>query len=812
MKISYNWLKDFINIDQSPEELGKVLTNLGLEVEGMVEYGNTMDGLVVGKVITCGKHPDADRLSVTTVDIGNGVILNVVCGAPNVKAGQKVIIATEGTELMLGDKKIKIKKSKLRGVDSEGMICAEDEIGLGTSHEGIMVLDENATVGMPASEYFNMTRDTIFEIGLTPNRIDAASHFGTARDLAAFFNLSGKGELKRPFVADLKPDDHNMPVPIEIQDPAGCPRFTGVVITGIHIAPSPAWMQNRLRSIGLSPINNVVDITNYVLHELGQPLHAYDADKLHDRKIIVRRPPEGTKFTTLDGIERVLSGEDVMVCDGRDPVCIAGVFGGLTSGITESTKNVFLESACFDPVSVRKTSRRHGLNTDASFRFERGVDPENTLVALKRAASMIKEMAGGIISSDIMDVYPRVVKPVQINVLYSHIDRLIGKSIDRKLIHSILKSLDIIIIKKTDEGITVQVAPYRVDVTREADVIEELLRIYGYNNVEFPDKIHMSVSPSAKPDNEKLVNEVSSYLTHSGFTEIMSNSLTKKDYYKNIRQYPEKRLVPLLNPLSADLGVMRQTLLFGGLEAIARNINHKNENLRFYEFGRIYSLLNQDVTKFENFVEEPVFGLFLTGNFERQTWTTNERPADFFQLKAFYLNILKILGIGPGKLGTFDIPSGNSIFKGGLEYRWNDKRVLCAGPVSKDILDTFKIEQEVFFAELWWEELLAMYSGSRSFKELPKYPEVRRDLALLLDSNVSYSQIEKLASQAGGKLLKGMEIFDFFKGKNIPENKKSYAVSFFLQDLEKTLTDSEIDQIMNNILKVLKDKLGAEIR
>ncbi len=815
MKISYNWLNDFVHINLKPEELGNILTNIGLEVEGIEEYTEVkggMAGLVIGKVLTCKKHPDADKLSLTTVDIGNKSPLQIVCGDPNVAAGQKVIVAVVGTELMVGDKPITIQKTKIRGELSEGMICAEDEIGLGPNHEGILVLDPDAIPGTSAAAYFNLYRDIVYEIGLTPNRIDAASHFGAARDLAAFFSLKKPTELKKPFLSNIKQDNNDRRISVEIEDITGCRRFTGVTITDVHIAPSPKWLQNRLKAIDLTPINNVVDITNYVLHELGQPLHAYDADKLHDDKIIVKRLPEGTKFVTLDEEERSLSNQDVMVCDGRYPVCIAGVFGGLDSGITDSTKNIFLESAYFDPISVRRTARRHDLNTDSSFRFERGVDPENTLVALKRAAILIRELARGKISSELIDVHPNPVKPLKIGILYHHVDRLIGKKIERKLIKSILKSLDFQVLNEANDKLTITIPPYRVDVTREADVIEEILRIYGYNNVEFSHKLNISVSPVIKPDNELWVNEVSEYLTHAGFTEIISNSLTKKDYYSNLQTFPADKLVPILNPISADLDVMRQTLLFGGLEAIARNINYKNPNLRLYEFGRVYSLLNKDASVFENFVEQPVFGLFLTGAMEEQSWALKENDSSFYHLKAYFSNILKIFGIDIRQLSIQNNNTEQDIFSGSLKYLLNKKLFIRAGIVSTDILEMFEIEQDVYFAELFWDELLRLFEIKRTFKELPKYPEVRRDLALLLDDHIQYNQIEELAFKSGGELLKRIAMFDRYKGKNIPEGKKSYALSFFLQDLNKTLTDKEIDRIMKKISETLVQNLNAEIR
>jgi phenylalanyl-tRNA synthetase beta chain len=815
MKISYNWLKDFIDLASSPEELSEVLTGIGLEVEGIDVYEKIkggLKGIVVGEVLSCQKHPNADKLSVTTVNTGAETILKIVCGAPNVAAGQKVLVAAPGTELSMGDKSFTIQKTKIRGEDSEGMICAEDEIGLGTKHEGIMVLDNEAVPGTPAAEYFGIFSDSVFEIGLTPNRIDAASHYGVARDLAASMAGRKPVALKKIDVSKFKTDNHDLTVKVSIEDPKGCRRFTGVTITGLNIGPSPEWLQQRLKAIGLSPINNVVDVTNYVLHELGQPLHAYDADKLYNKEIIVKRLKEGTPFITLDGLERKLSDQDVMVCDGKNPACIGGVFGGFESGVTESTKSIFLESAYFDPVSVRKTARRYGLNTDASFRFERGVDPQNTLVAMKRAAILIKEIAGGQISSEVVDIHPSPINPVIVPVLYSHIDRLIGKQIDHQLIKQILHALEIEIIKEDGDQLSVKVPPYRVDVTREADVIEDILRIYGYNNIEFSEKLNASVSYVSKPDNEQMVNKVSDYLTSNGFTEIMSNSLTKNDHYTGLISFTPERLVPIMNPLSADLSVMRQTLLFGGLEAISRNINFKHPDLRLYEYGRIYALKDQDTSRFENFSEEPVFALFLSGNTLEQSWAVEESPVNFFHLKAYFSAILDLLGIDKSMFSANSLESHKDIFSGGIEYNYRSDNIIRAGLVNKRLCQQFDIDSEVYFGELRWEKILALAALKKRFSELPKFPEVRRDLALLIDENTTFGEIEKLAYQAEKSLLKKVNLFDYYRGKNIPEGKKSYAVSFFLQDLTKTLTDKEIDRIMGKIVDSLKKTLRAELR
>ncbi len=815
MKISYSWLKDYIDIDVDPNKLADILTNIGLEVEGIEHFEEVqggMKGLIIGEVLTCEKHPNADKLSIATVNTGNGNPLKIVCGAPNVAPKQKVVVAIPGTILFIGDKEFTIQKTKIRGAESEGMICAEDEIGLGTSHEGILVLDEKAVPGTSAADYFQIASDTVFEIGLTPNRIDAASHFGTARDLAAFFSLLGKVNLRKPDISSFASDNNSFHIPIEIKDSEGCRRFTGLTISDLDVKPSPKWLQRKLKSIGLSPINNVVDVTNFVLHELGQPLHAYDANKLNGKKIIVQRLPSGTRFTTLDEEERELSDEDIMVCDAKEPVCIAGVFGGLDSGITENTKAIFLESAYFDPVLVRKTTRRHDLNTDSSFRFERGVDPENTLYALKRAAILIKEFAGGKISSEALDVHPAAVKAVMLDISFEHIDRLIGKSLDKKILRNILQSLDFEIKKEGKEQLTLRVPPYRVDVTREADVIEEILRIYGYNKIEISDKLNASLSYVDQPENEIMVDKASNFLSANGFHEIMSNSLTKKDYYSGLTTYPEDKLVNILNPLSNELNVMRQTLLFHGLEAIAYNMNHKNQNLRLYEYGRVYSLKSKNTAQFKNFHEVPSFGLFITGNHDEQSWAIQDSSSTFFQLKAFYQNLIQYIGVDPEVFDVKLIDDQKDIFSGGLHYFHNNIIVIRAGNIHTDILQQFNIEKEVFFSEINWEYLITLVDKKKRFNEMSRYPEVRRDLALLIDEDISYSSIEKIAFQTEKNLLKSVNLFDYYKGENIPEGKKSYAVSFVLQDQKKTLTDKEIEKIMEKITDNLKKDLHAELR
>lgn len=817
MKISYNWLKKYIKLDLEIENLSQILTDIGLEVEGIETWEEVKGGLknyVIGEVLTCKQHPNADKLSVTTVNVGETEALNIVCGAPNVAAGQKVVVATIGATVTMGDDSFVIKKTKLRGEPSEGMICAEDEIGMGEGHDGIMVLEADAVVGTPAAEYFNLTSDTVFEIGLTPNRIDAASHFGTARDLAAYFAQTQKVDLKKPDISAFVEGDDSFAVSVSVEDTDACKRYTGLTLKNVTVAESPKWLQENLKAIGLKPINNVVDITNYVLHETGQPLHAFDVDQLDGNAIVVKKLSEGTSFVTLDEEERKLSANDLMICDAKKGACIAGVFGGLHSGVSNNTKTVFLESAYFDAVSVRKTAKRHMLNTDSSFRFERGVDPENTVFALKRAAQLIVELTGATVTSKITDIYPEPIKPVIIDVDYNNIDRLIGKKLDRELINTILSNLDIKILSTTGDVLNIEIAPYRVDVTREADVIEEILRIYGYNNVEFSQKISASLSPSVKPDNELLVNQVSDYFASNGFNEIMSNSLTKGSYYNELESYKREACVQALNPLSSDLDVMRQTLLFNGLEAISYNINRQNSNLRLFEYGRCYSLSAnpKEGDILNKYIEERKLGVFLTGNKCEPSWSAADEKVNIFQLKAY---CEQIAGKITGNVSAFkvkEIKGKDDVYLGGLSYSLNKKEVFEIAMVSPKILKQFDIEQEVIFASFNWDVLLKMSGKTPQLQEIPKFPEVRRDLALLLDEEVSFAEIENLAKQTEKKLLKRVSLFDFFKGKGIPEGKKSYGVSFYMQNTEKTLTDKEIDKIMGKFSHRLTKELGAELR
>ncbi|RIH62874.1 phenylalanine--tRNA ligase subunit beta [Mariniphaga sediminis] len=816
MKISYNWLKDYINLDESPEEVAKILTQTGLEVAGVEEVETVkggMDGLVLGKVVTCEKHPNSEHLSKTTVDIGTGELLNIVCGAPNVAAGQKVVVAPVGTTLYMGEQELTLKKMKIRGEVSEGMICAEDEIGMGTSHEGIIVLPESVEIGLPAKEYFNIKSDWVIEIDLTPNRIDGGSHIGVARDLAAFLNQTKSTEYKRIPVDHFKTDNHHLEIPVEIKNPEACPRYSGVTISGITVGESPDWLKNRLKAIGHTPINNVVDITNYVLFETGQPLHAFDADEISGGKVVVQTLPSGTKFTTLDEVERELHGDDLMICNVSEGMCIGGVFGGIKSGVKESTQNVFLESAWFDPVFIRKTARRHGLNTDASFRFERGTDPNGVIYALKRAALLIKEIAGGTISSEIVDVYPKPAEHFNVQVNYQNITRLIGKELGKETIKNILTSLEIEIENETEDGLSLRVPPYRVDVQREADVVEDILRIYGYNNVEIPALVKSSLQYAPQPDPDEIRNLVAEMLTAQGFNEIWSNSLTKADYYEGLEQYKEEQTVNLLNPLSADLNGMRQTLLFGGLECVAYNANRQNKDLKLYEFGNCYFLkgTEQKEDPVSNYREEEHLGLFITGAKITENWTGVQQPTSFFQLKSVAENILKRMGFTISMLKVSE--SQNELFSEGLTYIENNKIVLELGIVSKKFQKKFEISQVVYYADFNWEAVLMRLAKHKvAFRELPKFPLVRRDLALLIDKQVKFQQIEETAFKTERKILREVGLFDVYEGKGVPEGKKSYAVSFILRDDSRTLNDKQIDKTMQKMVAAFERELGAELR
>lgn len=812
MRISYDWLKDYIKTDLDPEAAADILTNTGLEVEHIERFETVERGLagcMVGEVVSCEPHPNADRLSVTKVDTGGGSPLPIVCGAPNVRKGQKVVVATVGATLLGKDGPFTLKKVRLRGEVSEGMICAEDEIGLGDSHEGIMVLDPDAKTGTPASEYFGLSSDTVFEIGLTPNRIDGASHFGAARDLAACLKLNGKkSELVRPETGNFSIDNNDRPVEVVIENTEACRRYTGITLSGLKVDDSPAWLRNRLLAVGLTPINNVVDATNYVLYELGQPLHAFDADRIRGNKVVVRTMKEGTKFVTLDQQERKLSSSDLMICNTEEGMCIAGVLGGLTSGITPQTRNIFLESAWFDPSYVRGTSRRHGISTDASFRFERGADPEMTVFALKRAAAMIRELAGGTISSDIVDVYPKPFGHAEIPVSYAHIDRLIGKDLDPKLISSILASLDIETLSGTKEGFIARVPPYRVDVTREADVIEEVLRIYGYNNVEIPERMTAAVSFTGRPDKDRLRSLVSEYLTGNGFNEMVCNSLTRESYYEG-----NDDVVNLANPISSDLGVLRKTMVFGGLETIAYNTNRQRPDLMLYEFGTVFRYLKEQEQAglLRPYREEEYFALFMTGNAGGGNWTAKAVPASFFRLKAYTDNILERLGIRPDGMKT-GMPQPEYI-SDGISNSLGKLKITQLGIIKKEILSIFDIKSDVYYAEINWTNLLkCLDEGEIAFSALPRFPEVRRDLSMELDRNIGYAEIRELAYATEQERLQDLSLFDVYEGKKIAEGKKSYAVSFVIQDKHSTLTDQQIDQIMDRLAGAFERKLGARIR
>ncbi|MFN8208770.1 MAG: phenylalanine--tRNA ligase subunit beta [Bacteroidales bacterium] len=815
MNISFQWLKDYLKFDLDTHQLSLRLTGLGLEVEAVDNWESVKGGLkgfVIGEVLTCAKHPNADKLSVTTVNIGNGSPVQIVCGAPNVAAGQKVVVATVGTIVSKGAESFEIKRAKIRGEASEGMICAEDEMGLGTSHEGIMVLDPSAIPGTPASEYFRVATDTVFSIGLTPNRIDASSHFGVARDLAASLCLEKETRASLPSVDHFKVDNHELEIDVIIENEKSCPRYAGVSITGLTVKESPEWLQNRLRSIGLSPINNVVDATNYVLFELGQPLHAFDAAKIKGKKVVVKNLPAGTKFTTLDKVERTLSGEDLIICNAEEGMALAGVFGGLDSGITEATKDIFLESAYFNPVTTRVTARRHGLNTDASFRFERGTDPGMVPYALKRVALLITEIAGGKISSDIIDRYPVPVKEAEVTVRYAAVNSLIGKEIPVTTVKKIITSLEMEILQEDSSQLKLRIPACRVDVTREADVIEDILRIYGYNNVEVPGRIHATLSYSPKPDKEKMIHRISDYLTGSGFTEIMCNSLTRTTYYENNTVHPAERMVRILNPLSSDLGCMRQSLFYGGMETIVHNLNRKSSNLMLYEFGNVY-FMNPDLQKkaLDKYSEYQHLSLFLTGNRQDSNWAVKEEPVGFYYLKGWVHYILQRFGFSPEGLTVEE--QGNALLSTRILYSWKEKLLVEFGQVHKNQLRFFDIRQDVYYAEFHWDAIMHfVLEHPIRYVELPKFPEVVRDLSMVLDEKVAYSHLRDLAFRTEKNLLKNVSLFDVYTGDKIGQGKKSYALSFTLQDTAKTLTDAEIDAIMNKLMKAYATEFGAVIR
>ena len=815
MKVSYTWLREYADFDLDPVELGKILTNTGLEVEGIEEIETVkggLEGVVIGKVLTCASHPNADKLSVTTVDIGDNEPVQIVCGAPNVAAGQRVPVATVGATLYPqgSEEGFTIKKAKIRGEASFGMICAEDELGLGSSHDGIMLLDEHAQIGSSAADYFNVEKDVVFEIGLTPNRIDGASHIGVARDIVAWMLHQGQQtELKKPSVDAFRADDHALPMEVRVENPEACPRYSGVILTGLQVKESPSWLQNKLRAIGQEPINNVVDITNFVLHELGQPLHAFDAEKISGNQVVVRTMPEGTSFTTLDEKERKLNAGDLMICDAENGMCIGGVFGGMGSGVTESTTSIFLESACFDPVFIRKTAKHHQLNTDASFRFERGTDPNMTVYALKRAALLMKKLAGGKISSEITDIYPDPIEDFTVEVSFRNIARLIGKEIDPEIITGILASLDIRVEKRNEAGMTLKVPPYRVDVQREADIVEEILRIYGYNNVPFDAHVNSTLAYVEKPDKEKVVNTISDLLSANGFLEIKSNSLTSESYFDEA----DREVVKIQNALSQDLSRMRKSLLPGGLEAIIYNINRKRPDLKLYEFGNCYFL---DPSKKadhpqKKYSEAHHMGIFLTGNYTTENWVTTGDRVSFYHLKSVVMLVLDKLGIDRGKMKMGEISDAQ--FDQALEFSIEKGSVARIGKVNSKLIESFDIKQEVYAAEFNWDLVMRLHKKAKTvFRPLPRFPEVKRDLSLMLDRHITFAQLEALAFKTERRILKKVDLFDVYEGDNIEQGKKSYALSFILLDEEKTLKDKQIDKVMGRIALAFEKELGAVVR
>lgn len=820
MNISYNWLKRYIDIDLPAEKVAEILTDIGLEVEGFEKIETVKGGLagvVVGEVLTSEDHPDSDHLHVTTVDVGAVEPLRIVCGAPNCRAGLKVLCATVGAVLYPdgGDEEFKIKRSKIRGVESLGMLCAEDELGIGASHDGIMELPADAPVGMTAKEYLHIVDDYLIEIGLTPNRVDAASHIGVARDLAAY--LRSRGEhvgVKLPDVSAFAPDNRDLDVKIRVENTEAAPRYVGVTVTGCKIAPSPEWMQNCLRAAGINPKNNLVDITNFALFELGQPLHAFDADKIEGREVVVRTCPEGTPFVTLDGVERKLTDKDLMICSAERPMCIAGVFGGLDSGISDTTTDVFIESAYFTPVWVRKTAKRFGLNTDASFRFERGVDPNLQVYAAKRAALLMKELAGGTIASDITDVYPAPIEDFVFDLSLARVNALIGKEIPESVVRTILDALEVKVLSEKDGVLTVAVPPYRVDVQREADLIEDILRIYGYNNVEIPTQVRSTLSYAPKPDRSKLMNLAADFLTANGFTEIMSNSLTKAAYYEGLTSYPAQRCVRILNPLSADLNVMRQTLLFNMLEAVELNANRRNGDLCLYEFGNCYfydAAKRTEENRLAAYSEEYRLAIAVTGVTTPQSWNVKPEKASFFTLRAVAEKLLRRFGIDIYALKAETLES--DLFGEGLSMSLNGKELLQIGTVAAKIRRQTDVKQDVYYLEMNFDALVKSTRKNRiTAEELSKFPEVKRDLALLVDRSMTFSALRDAAFAAERKLLKSVSLFDVYEGDKLPEGKKSYALSFILEDKTRTLDDKTIERVMSNLTRQFEQKCGAQVR
>lgn len=819
MNVSYNWLKSYINLNIKPEELSALLTSIGLEVDGMEHTQSIkggLEGLVVGKVLTCEAHPNSDHLHVTKVDVGAAEPLDIVCGAANVAAGQKVVVATVGTVLYDGDQKFTIKPSKLRGVPSNGMICAEDEIGVGNDHSGIIVLPDDVPVGTLAKDYYHVESDTCFEVDITPNRADGASHWGVARDVFAAVNArGGSATLSKPSVDSFRVDESGKGIEVQVENHEACPRYSGILIDGVTIAESPEWLQKALKSIGLTPINNVVDVSNYILFGIGQPLHTFDADKIKGGKIVVKNCPEGTPFVTLDGVERKLSSDDLMICNAEEPMCIAGVFGGLDSGISADTKRVFIESAWFNPVSVRKTARRHQLSTDASFRYERGTDPDAVIYALKRAAMLIKEVAGGRIVSDITDVYPEPVKPFEVKISRKRCFSLIGKQVPEETLQTILNCLEMKVVADDGDEMELRIPRYRVDVTREADVVEDILRIYGYDKIELPGDNHTTVVYAPKPDRTKVMNIIGDMLASRGFQEIMNNTLTKAAYSDVLPQScPAECNVTLANPLSSDLNVLRQSLIFGALEVTRLNRNHRNPNLKLFEMGNVQSIkAGADKADYKNYSESYHFSLLMTGLKTEPNWNTKAQEVSFFDLKAEVNNVISRLGLNASAIT--EEPLQDDMFAEGLVLKVDKTKTLVKyGMVGASVLAKFDIDAPVYYAEFDVPTLIAKSAQQNKvhFAPVPKYPSVKRDLALLVDVKVSFADVCQVARKVEKKLLKNVSLFDVYQGKNLPEGKKSYAVTFILRDDEKTLADKQIEKVMSQLTAAFARELGAELR
>ncbi len=808
MNISYNWLKNYIDINDSPDELAAILTQIGLETGGIEEISSVKGGLkgfVIGEVLTCAKHPNADKLNLTTVNIGQSEILNIVCGAPNVAAGQKVIVATVGTIIYSDQGSFEIKKAKIRGEESVGMICAEDEMGIGKSHAGIMVLPQNSVVGTIASEYFNIENDIVMEVDLTPNRIDAASHIGVARDIAAFKNI----KYKFPDISNFKVTKNTYKIEVDVPDNIACPRYSGICMDNIKVTESPDWLKNKLKAIGLNPINNIVDITNYVLHETGHPLHAFDGDKISGNKIIVKPGFENSKFVTLDGLERKLGSKDLMICNQENPMCIAGVFGGIDSGISNSTSKIFIESAYFNPVWVRKTAKTHGISTDSSFRFERGADINMTIFAAKRAATLIEMIGAGEISSDIIDVYPQAIKNKEVNFSYNRCKRLIGKDIPNVEIDKIILALEIKIIERNNDSLILEIPSYRVDVYREADVVEDILRIYGYNNIEIPQKISISINNTEKPDKEKLVNSIADLLASHGYNEIMCNSLINGNLFND----DDKSIVKIYNPLSNDLSVMRPSPVFGGLESIAYNINRRTSDIKVFEFGRTYHA-NENISKISDisrYSENKFLGLWVTGKKNTQSWNLKDNPSDYFYLKS-HLNVLFAkLNIELDSLQSEMI--SDSKFTYAQKFQIDGIDLCTIGLLCDGLLKKFDISQNVFYSEINWDLVIKLVKDSNvKYVPVSKFPKVKRDLALLIDKSITYKQLTEIAFKSESSFLTGINLFDVYEGKNLEPGKVSYALSFILEDKEKTMTDKQIEKIMEKLVKAFETQVDAKIR